>query len=198
MSPPPLHPQRRPEVGAEGYQQSPDQGALRERLHQQLPFLILALHNLRGGHKHASLLSDHLCGVASRHRMLKVYVLPAAGVKVNHSITLLLPHSNMPTGPCMQVAPKLLTWRQLAEAAANAWRHKVLKRAGVARYQPSFADCVDHFALHPGDEAACLRSCCRGGKLPFHCRKPTIDSMGAQCRPAWGLLSRPGHAMRVQ
>lgn len=50
----------------------------------------------------------------------------------------------------MQIAPKVLTWSQLATAAGNMMYRRMYGEDSVEPYKPSFADCIDHFALHPG------------------------------------------------
>lgn len=48
-----------------------------------------------------------------------------------------------------KVAPWVLTWRQLGEAAAN-WVQKAVLKAKVPAYRPCFAEGLQHFLLHAG------------------------------------------------
>jgi 3-ketoacyl-CoA synthase len=61
-----------------------------------------------------------------------------------------------------RVAPKILTARQLWAAA----RHELKRRndPSLPPYAPSFSECVDHFALHPGIHAM-LRGFMKGLRI---------------------------------
>lgn len=59
------------------------------------------------------------------------------------------------------ISPKIMSWGQLAEAAANMVHRKVvsmpaaaallgLERCAVKPYQPDFGKCVDYFLIHAG------------------------------------------------
>lgn len=51
---------------------------------------------------------------------------------------------------CMKsIAPKVMTWTQYAEAAAN-YVGKNVMGYDVPDYQPDFTQGVDHFAIHAG------------------------------------------------
>jgi hypothetical protein len=52
----------------------------------------------------------------------------------------------------VQVAPKVLTWTQMAQAASNMLYRRVYGEDSAPAYKPSFADCIEHFALHPGED----------------------------------------------
>jgi hypothetical protein len=65
----------------------------------------------------------------------------------------------------LQIAPKVLTWSQLAAAGYNAAQRAWYGKEAVPQWKPSFADCVDHFALHPG-ALAMLKGFMKGMKLP--------------------------------
>ena len=49
-----------------------------------------------------------------------------------------------------QVAPKVLNWSQLMAAAYNKVMQSIWGKEEVPSYKPCFADCIDHFLLHPG------------------------------------------------
>jgi hypothetical protein len=53
------------------------------------------------------------------------------------------------------VTPKILTWGQYAEAAYNLFEKAVLGRS-TGDYVPDFTQCVDHFALHAGEDRRAL------------------------------------------
>ena len=83
-----------------------------------------------------------------------------------------------------RLAPKVMTWSQLAAAGLNMAKRAVWGEA-VPPYAPCFADCIDHFALHPGIHAM-LRAFMKGegegaraaglGPGPAHLspRRPTL------------------------
>lgn len=58
------------------------------------------------------------------------------------------------------ISPKIMTWTQLAEGAANLLQRKAFGMLGmkgaVAPYQPDFGQCVDYFLIHAGRSGAAL------------------------------------------
>jgi hypothetical protein len=57
----------------------------------------------------------------------------------------------------LQVAPKVLSWSQLAAAAKTEVVRKVWGPDATPAYTPSFEDStIDHFLLHPGTRTLCL------------------------------------------
>eukprot|EP00983_Pelagomonas_calceolata_P061755 1146966-Pelagomonas_calceolata.AAC.6 len=69
---------------------------------------------------------------------------------------------------CAQITPRLLTWGQVAEASyvaakeyLSGWlptsktqaaeQQELEKPKGLAAYKPDFTRCVDHFAIHAGE-----------------------------------------------
>lgn len=64
------------------------------------------------------------------------------------------------------ISPKIMSWRQLAAAAANLVQRKVaavpLLATAVGKgaekvkaYQPDFGKCVDYFLIHAGEPLVC-------------------------------------------
>lgn len=52
---------------------------------------------------------------------------------------------------CMrQVAPRIMSWAQLGEAAVNIARRRGLGHK-VPEYVPDWTRCVDHFLIHAGE-----------------------------------------------
>jgi 3-ketoacyl-CoA synthase len=66
------------------------------------------------------------------------------------------------------VTPKILTWSQLGQGAANLLARAVYPRLGWEKpksYQPDFTQCVQHFSIHAGGYAV-LKGIQAGMKLP--------------------------------
>jgi 3-ketoacyl-CoA synthase len=66
------------------------------------------------------------------------------------------------------VTPKILTWSQLGQGAANMLARSVYPKLGWSKpksYVPDFTQCVQHFAIHAGGYAV-LKGIQAGMKLP--------------------------------
>lgn len=50
----------------------------------------------------------------------------------------------------MQVAPKILTSRQIAAYLYNTIKRKLYGKAAVAPYKPAFGEAVDKILIHAG------------------------------------------------
>lgn len=51
------------------------------------------------------------------------------------------------------IAPRLLTWRQLAQYGASVLQRKVAQATGgasVSAFSPAFEECAQHFLIHAG------------------------------------------------
>ncbi len=65
---------------------------------------------------------------------------------------------------CMrQVAPRIMSWAQLGEAAVNIARRRALGHM-VPEYVPDWTRCVDHFLIHAGGGAGGAARCWPGGQ----------------------------------
>jgi hypothetical protein len=54
------------------------------------------------------------------------------------------------TARIAQVAPKVMNWKQCAEAGISYVKRNYLGDKSVPEYRPDFAQCVDHFVIHAG------------------------------------------------
>lgn len=50
------------------------------------------------------------------------------------------------------ITPKIMTWGQYMEAAWFMYNKKVLNNPAFKRYVPDYTKCIDHFALHAGEQ----------------------------------------------
>jgi hypothetical protein len=89
------------------------------------------------------------------------------------------------------VAPRILTWRQYAEAAANLIQKRVLGWQ-VPEYIPDFTQCVDHFALHAGGYAV-LKGLQSAMRLPSEKMLPSFATLrdfgNTSCSTTWYVLA---------
>jgi 3-ketoacyl-CoA synthase len=94
------------------------------------------------------------------------------------------------TAALTRIAPRVLTLRQLAAAA----RHELARRKdpSLPPYAPAFAECVDHFALHPGIHAM-LKGFMNGLKIPPPKMMPSFaalrDYANTSASSTWYVLS---------
>lgn len=90
-----------------------------------------------------------------------------------------------------EVAPRVVTWGQCAEAAASAFRRTVLGSAEPP-YSPDFSRCVDHFALHAGGYAV-LKGLQTAMRLPVASVLPSFAALrdygNTSCSTTWYVLA---------
>ena len=94
---------------------------------------------------------------------------------------------------CMRtVTPRIMTWQQYAEAAANVFEQRVLGRR-VPDYVPDFTRCVDHFALHAGGYAV-LKGLKSAMRLPVDKMLPSFATLrdygNTSCSTTWCARKR--------
>ncbi|WIA34976.1 hypothetical protein OEZ86_013257 [Tetradesmus obliquus] len=89
------------------------------------------------------------------------------------------------------IAPKILTWGQYAEAAYNLFEKAVLGRA-VPEYVPDFTQCIDHFALHAGGYAV-LKGLQQAMRLPADRMLPSFATLrdfgNTSCSTTWYVMA---------
>jgi 3-ketoacyl-CoA synthase len=87
------------------------------------------------------------------------------------------------------VTPHILTWRQLAAAAANWAASKITE---VVPYKPDFTECIDHFALHCGGYAV-LKGVQKGMNLPQEHMLPSFATLrdygNTSCSTTWYVMA---------
>lgn len=92
---------------------------------------------------------------------------------------------------CMRrIAPKVMTWRQYGEAAANYVSRDVLGQK-VAPYRPDFTQGIDHFAIHAGGYAV-LKGIQEGLHLPAYKMLPSFAALreygNTSCSTTWYVM----------
>ena len=75
-----------------------------------------------------------------------------------------------------EVAPRIMTWRQLAEAGASIVRRRAFGQSSEPEYVPDFTKCVDHFALHAGGYAV-LKGLQAAMRLPVGTMMPSFATL---------------------
>jgi 3-ketoacyl-CoA synthase len=89
------------------------------------------------------------------------------------------------------VAPRLLTWTQLAEALANVFERKVMGKTNLPEYVPDWTRCVDRFALHAGGYAV-LKGLQAAMNLPVERMMPSFATLrdfgNTSCSTTWYVL----------
>ncbi|KAF8069577.1 KCS2 [Scenedesmus sp. PABB004] len=92
------------------------------------------------------------------------------------------------------VTPRILTWSQYAEAAADALGRAVRGPRGRACYVPDFTRCVDHFAIHAGGYAV-LKGIQAGMRLPASAMLPSFAALrdygNTSCSTTWCAAAPP-------
>lgn len=92
---------------------------------------------------------------------------------------------------CMrEIAPKILTWGQYAEAASHYTKQYL--GYDMPKYLPDFTRCVDHFAIHAGGYAV-LKGIQEALRLPVGKMLPSFAALrdfgNTSCSTTWYVLS---------